>query len=258
MSCRPVQCTHSHSCCSHSCALYYHKCSCISYTHLRSKITRNLIHLLYMLAHMTQQTGSIPLIIVNKHLHCVRVQTMIWLPTIMWLLVPPSFLYVVQISKYMYCTCTCSYVSKIAVLIPHVFLHHCVIIFHALLSGPHPPTNTWSHHPHASIHTHTCLRTGVWRVATLLTTPLCPPHYWNDALLVYWPRNGEVGCERVALMKASWSGDMHNYLHIHASLTYMYTHVLKHPHMTGWLPMAGNGPVPYGPREVVASIPMGP
>ena len=48
---------------------------------------------IYMLAHMTQQTGSIPLIIVNKHLHCVRVQTMIWLPTIMWLLVPPSFQY---------------------------------------------------------------------------------------------------------------------------------------------------------------------
>ena len=152
----------------------------------------------------------------------------------------------------------CSYVSKIAVLIPHVFLHHCVIIIHALHFGPRPTTNTWSHHPHASIHTHTCLQTGVWRVATLLTTPLCPPHYWNDALLVYWPRNGDVGCERVALMKASWSGDMHNYLHAHASLTYMYTHVLKHPHMTGWLPMAGNGPVPYGPREVVASIPMGP
>ena len=120
----------------------------------------------------------------------------------------------------------------------------------SLLSGPHWTTNTWSHHPHASIHTHTCLRTGG-----------CYPSD-RTPLLVYWPcnGNGEVGCERVALMKASWSGDMHNYLHAHASLTYMYmyTHVLKHPHMTGWLPIAGNGPVPYGPREVVASIPRDP
>ena len=82
---RPVQCTHSHSCCSHSAdhVLSTTINAAAFPTHLRSMVTRNLIHLHVHACSqdMTQLTGSI--LLTSNCIVLNGVQTMIWLPTIM-------------------------------------------------------------------------------------------------------------------------------------------------------------------------------
>ena len=96
-------------------------------------------------------------------------------------------------------------------------------------------------HPYTHVFTDWCVKGCYPSDHTPMSTPLLK---WRSVSILTQEWGGGV-----ALMMASWSGDMHNYLHAHAPLTYMYTHVLKHLHMTGWLPMAGNGPVPYRPWD---------